>query len=53
VDLDDGRTFVDCVTGPAVPVDTPDACRCADLNGDGFVDLRDAALFMPLFGASR
>lgn len=52
VALGDASALVDCLTGPAGAVPT-EACRCCDLNADGFVDLRDGALFIPLFGASR
>lgn len=50
VDLNDARTFAQCVTGPwglypFRPVLPFDACACAGLNGDWAVDLRDMAAF--------
>lgn len=42
-----------CLAGPAAGVGPDGPCRCDDLNGDGFVDLRDAGDFLRRFGTSR
>lgn len=39
VDLADHRSFRDCIGGPGE--DAPPICACADVDGDGHVDLKD------------
>ncbi len=47
VDNNDWSILARCMKGPAIPADT--SCLVADLNNDGFVDLRDAHLFTGAF----
>lgn len=47
VDLDDFEIVVECLTGPGQQ--PSNACAQADVDGDGFVDLRDAAALANTF----
>jgi len=49
VDLADYAQLHDCLTGPDTPSTDPD-CRYADLDCDGYVDLRDFAAFQRVLG---
>jgi hypothetical protein len=55
VDLADHAAFMDCMTGPSVPVPPitcePDSFAAADLDNDNDADLADHALFAASFGA--
>lgn len=50
VDLADHQAFKNCLTAPDVPA-TPE-CSCADVDGDGDVDLRDWAWMQAGFTGS-
>jgi hypothetical protein len=47
VDLLEYREFEQCLAGPLSAINEA-MCGCSDLNGDGFVDQRDAALLWAL-----
>lgn len=50
ITLHDATAFESCAVGPEVS--SPDeSCRCMDFDGDGDVDLRDAAEFQTFFAA--
>ena len=40
--------FVNCIHGPNEPL--PVGCSCADLTGEGLIDLRDVSAFLLSFG---
>ena len=53
VDLDEATTLAECLSGPDAAV-LPAPCsslpfRGGDLDADGFVDLRDVALFQLIY----
>ena len=47
-DLEDYAPFSSCMTGPEGGSDP--GCICADIDGDGDVDMRDYSEFLSLFG---
>ncbi len=48
VNIQDAAGFEGCADGPNSP-DVPSSCTCLDFDGDGDVDLRDAAAFQSSF----
>jgi hypothetical protein len=54
VDVDDAAGFAECLTGPGpFPLYLPPECRCVELSGDYYLDLRDVADFCRRFGNTR
>jgi hypothetical protein len=51
IDAADSGVLAACMAGPTITAD--ESCSCADLNGDGRVDLGDFAVLQTLYSENK